>query len=92
MPDFLKLLDSLSGLSVKTDVRMREYTSFKIGGEAPVMVEPRSAAEVLKILSIARKWPFAHFYNGQRIKPFSKRRGRERRRNAYMRKHERNQN
>lgn len=42
MPDFLKLLDSLSGLSVKTDVRMREYTSFKIGGQAPVMVEPRS--------------------------------------------------
>ena len=40
MPDFLKLLDSLSGLSVKTDVRMREYTSFKIGGQAPVMVEP----------------------------------------------------
>ena len=64
MPDFLKLLDSLSGLSVKTDVRMREYTSFKIGGEAPVMVEPRSAAEVLKILSIARKCRLPIFIMG----------------------------
>lgn len=64
MPDFLKLLDSLSGLSVKTDVRMREYTSFKIGGQAPVMVEPRSAAEVLKILSIARKCGLPIFIMG----------------------------
>ncbi len=55
MPDFLKFMDSLNGLSIKTNVSMREYTSFKIGGKAPFMVEPGSAADVRRILSIARE-------------------------------------
>ena len=64
MPDFLKFLNSLSDLSIKAGVQMREYTSFKIGGMVPVMVEPNSAAEVLKILSIAQKCRLPIFIMG----------------------------
>ncbi len=64
MPDFLKLINSLNGLSHKTNVLMREYTSFKIGGEAPVMVEPESAADARRILSIAQEYRIPIFIMG----------------------------
>ena len=41
--DIFKLLD---GMGIKRGVSMKEYTSFKVGGDAFAMVEPRCAEDI----------------------------------------------
>lgn len=44
-----------TGFDYKLDAPMNEYTTFRIGGKADVLVEPRSAQELKDIISNAKK-------------------------------------
>ncbi len=43
-----------SGFDYKFDAPMNEYTTFKIGGKADILVEPRSVEELTDIIAVAK--------------------------------------
>ena len=45
---------NISG-KISFDKHMSEYTSFKVGGPAEVLIEPETAAEIVKITKLCRE-------------------------------------
>lgn len=54
----------LDGMNFKKNVPMRDYTTFKIGGECLAMVEPASAQEVMLALETAAEYGIDTFIMG----------------------------
>jgi len=55
MSDFAQLLESRVGAGrVRHDVPLREYTTFRVGGPADWLFEPRSGDEIVAALEVAR--------------------------------------
>lgn len=52
---FDNLFAALNGLAVRRGVPMSGYTSFRIGGDAALMVEPRDAGELIFALRASRE-------------------------------------
>ena len=61
--------DAMAGLrgSVSFQAPLREYTSFKIGGPADVLVEPADIEDVCLVVQQARARKIPFFVLGERI-------------------------
>ena len=65
-PDLLDDLQSILGPGrVEQDVRLAPLTTFRIGGPADYLVRPRTPAELVETISLARRRGLPHFLLGR---------------------------
>ena len=63
------LVLALGGIKYDRDVPARDFTSFRIGGEAALLAEPRNEAELCRLIQLAREndYPYFVFGNGSNL-------------------------
>lgn len=64
LQDFRKIFQEETGLDLKTEVNLSEYSSFKIGGLAEFFLEVRELSDLIRAVETARKYRFPFYVIG----------------------------